>query len=40
MYGKKDICIGEEITYDYQFEYEAEKLKCTCGSKYCQGRMN
>jgi len=40
MYANKEIGKGEEITYDYQFDLEAEKLKCTCGSKNCQGRLN
>ena len=40
MYANREIGKGEEITYDYQFDLEAEKLKCTCGSKNCQGRLN
>ena len=35
-----DINEGDEITYNYQFEIEAEKLKCNCGSKNCPGYMN
>jgi SET domain-containing protein len=33
---------GEELTFDYQFEYEgeAEKLECFCGSAICKGRLN
>ena len=40
IYAKQKIEESEELTYDYQFEAEAEKLKCTCGAKNCQGRMN
>jgi SET domain-containing protein len=31
---------GEELTFDYQFDYEAEKLECFCGSDKCKGRLN
>jgi SET domain-containing protein len=40
MYAKRDIIPNEELTYDYQFEVEAQKLKCFCGSKNCLGRLN
>jgi len=31
---------GEELTFDYQFDYEEEKLECFCGSALCKGRLN
>jgi [histone H3]-lysine4 N-trimethyltransferase SETD1 len=31
---------GEELTFDYQFDYEAEKIPCFCGSYNCKGRLN
>lgn len=31
---------GEELTYDYHFEPELEKLKCYCGAPSCRGYMN
>ena len=31
---------GEELTYDYHFEPELEKLKCYCGAPSCRGFMN
>ena len=31
---------GEEITYDYKFQYEDRELVCLCGAKNCVGRMN
>ena len=40
LYAKRHIKAGEEITYDYNFECEAEKILCRCGSKNCQGRLN
>ncbi|KAJ3342175.1 hypothetical protein HDU93_002965 [Gonapodya sp. JEL0774] len=40
IYAKKDIEAGEEITYDYKFPIEADKLPCYCGSKNCRGSLN
>jgi len=40
MYANRPIYPGEELTYDYQFDIEAEKIECTCGAKNCQGRLN
>ncbi|KXS18345.1 SET domain-containing protein [Gonapodya prolifera JEL478] len=40
IYAKKDIEEGDEITYDYKFPLEAEKLPCYCGSKNCRGSLN
>ena len=40
IYALKDIQIGEEITYDYKFPYEDEKIPCCCGSKKCKGTLN
>ena len=38
--AKRDILPGEEITYDYQFAVESEKLACLCGASNCLGRLN
>lgn len=38
--AKRDITQGEEITYDYQFAVESEKLACLCGAPNCLGRLN
>ena len=38
--AKHDIAKYEEITYDYQFAVESEKLICTCGAPSCLGRLN
>jgi len=40
IYANREIHPGEELTYDYNFEEEAEKLACSCGVKTCQGRLN
>ena len=40
FFAKRDIVPGEEITYDYKFQYEDKELVCLCGSKHCTGRMN
>ncbi|KAH8555751.1 hypothetical protein BGW37DRAFT_478411 [Umbelopsis sp. PMI_123] len=40
IYANRDIELGEEITYDYKFPIEAEKIPCLCGSKYCKGTLN
>ncbi|KAI7868062.1 SET domain-containing protein, partial [Spinellus fusiger] len=37
IYAKRDIMPGEEITYDYKFPIEAEKIPCHCGSPQCKG---
>jgi SET domain-containing protein len=40
--AKKEIFIGDELSYDYQFEFEenGEKLPCKCGAPSCIGRLN
>ena len=40
LFANRDINEGEEITYDYQFPIEADKIVCYCGSSKCIGRMN
>lgn len=34
------ISRGEELTYDYKFPIEDEKLTCLCGSKHCRKYLN
>jgi hypothetical protein len=31
---------GEELTYDYKFPLEDEKIPCSCRSKKCRKYMN
>ncbi|XP_049848978.1 uncharacterized protein LOC126316983 isoform X2 [Schistocerca gregaria] len=42
IYSKRDIQVGEEVTYDYKFPIEPEKfkIKCLCGSSKCRGTLN
>jgi len=40
IFAIKDIEPLEELTYDYNFETESEKIICGCGAKNCQGRLN
>src|SRR5687767_433357 len=34
------IFAGEELTYDYKFEKEDNKIKCYCGSDRCRKSLN
>mmetsp|Transcript_36916 Transcript_36916/g.26826 ORF Transcript_36916/g.26826 Transcript_36916/m.26826 type:complete len:153 (-) Transcript_36916:40-498(-) len=48
VYGEKHIIISaskhireaEELTYNYNFELEADKIDCFCGAINCIGRLN
>lgn len=40
IYSKRDIDVNEEITYDYKFPLEDEKIPCLCGSQGCRGFLN
>ncbi len=40
IFANRTIQPGEEITYDYKFPIEENKLKCYCGAQKCQGTMN
>jgi len=40
IYSKQPIGIGEEITYDYKFPIEDEKIRCLCGAKGCRKYLN
>lgn len=31
---------GEEITYDYRFPIEDDKIECQCGAGNCKGYLN
>jgi histone-lysine N-methyltransferase SETD1 len=36
----RDIEVGEEISYDYKFAQEEERLACHCKADGCTGRLN
>lgn len=40
IYAQRDIGLGEEITYDYKFPLEDEKIPCLCGSVICRKYLN
>mmetsp|Transcript_12077 Transcript_12077/g.36829 ORF Transcript_12077/g.36829 Transcript_12077/m.36829 type:complete len:650 (-) Transcript_12077:702-2651(-) len=42
FYSKRSIAQGEEITYDYKFEFEEDeaKIPCLCGAKTCRKFLN
>uniref|UniRef100_A0A5S6QIL3 [histone H3]-lysine(4) N-trimethyltransferase n=1 Tax=Trichuris muris TaxID=70415 RepID=A0A5S6QIL3_TRIMR len=40
IYSKQNIRRGEEITYDYKFPREDEKIPCNCRSFNCRGSLN
>jgi histone-lysine N-methyltransferase SETD1 len=40
IYSKRDIHANEEITYDYKFPIEDEKIPCLCGAPQCRGTLN
>ena len=40
VFAKRDLKIGEELQYDYQFALGGDKIECHCGAPNCWGRMN
>lgn len=38
--AKRDIKPGEELTIDYRFSKNVEKVSCKCGSPKCRGTIN
>ncbi|XP_050353651.1 histone-lysine N-methyltransferase SETD1 isoform X1 [Nymphalis io] len=40
IYSKQPIGVDEEITYDYKFPLEDEKIPCLCGAPQCRGYLN
>ncbi|XP_068606492.1 LOW QUALITY PROTEIN: histone-lysine N-methyltransferase SETD1A [Brachionichthys hirsutus] len=40
IYSKQAIAINEEITYDYKFPLEDNKIPCLCGTENCRGTLN
>jgi len=40
IYSKVPIMKNQEITYDYKFPYEEEKIRCLCFHEQCRGYLN
>ncbi|KAK9876347.1 hypothetical protein WA026_012656 [Henosepilachna vigintioctopunctata] len=40
IYSKQQIGVNEEITYDYKFPIEEDKISCLCGAATCRGTLN
>jgi uncharacterized protein len=38
--SKRAIRQGEELTVDYRFSDDIERVKCCCGAKNCRGQIN
>lgn len=39
-YSTRDITAGEELTVDYRYDHDTERMPCHCGSPKCRGTMN
>jgi SET domain-containing protein len=39
-YSRRDIRKGEELTVDYHFAPDVERVPCACGSPNCRGTIN
>ena len=40
IYSGRDIARGEELTIDYSFAADGERIPCRCGSDQCRGCIN
>ncbi|MES1902232.1 MAG: Histone-lysine N-methyltransferase setd1b [Paramarteilia canceri] len=40
IFSRREIAVGEEITYDYKFPIEDNKIICKCGAKNCRNYLN
>ena len=40
VFAARDLQVGEELQYDYQFALGGEKITCHCGAPNCCGTMN
>lgn len=38
--AKRDIAPGEELTIDYRFDKDVERVECLCGTAACRGTIN
>ncbi|KAJ3022796.1 UNVERIFIED_CONTAM: Histone-lysine N-methyltransferase setd1b [Siphonaria sp. JEL0065] len=40
IYANEPVAEGEEVTYDYKFPIEEDKIPCLCGATACRGFLN
>jgi SET domain-containing protein len=40
IYSERDIARGEELTIDYSYAADGERVPCRCGSEQCRGCIN
>uniref|UniRef100_A0A672MJU3 SET domain-containing protein n=2 Tax=Sinocyclocheilus grahami TaxID=75366 RepID=A0A672MJU3_SINGR len=40
IYSRQSVNVNEEITYDYKFPIEDEKIPCLCAAENCRGTLN
>jgi SET domain-containing protein len=38
--SRRAIAPGEELTIDYRFDWNVEKVECRCGAPTCRGHIN
>lgn len=36
FFTQRDISVGEELTFDYEYTKNSHLIPCTCGSKKCR----
>lgn len=39
-YSTRPIAKGEELTVDYRYDHDTDKMRCYCGAPGCRGTMN
>jgi hypothetical protein len=39
-YSQRPIRAGEELTVDYRYDHDSDRMACYCGSTACRGTMN
>jgi tetratricopeptide (TPR) repeat protein len=39
-FSKRNIARGEELTVDYKYDFDTDRMPCTCGAPTCRGAMN
>lgn len=39
-WSHRRIVLGEELTVDYKFPREGQRIRCNCGARNCRGTLN